>query len=341
LNVTIGTPPQSFYFILSLVARDVFVISTRLKDRKFRARKHYDSSLSSTYIPNSTHLNATFILAKAGGPVAIDSMKIGPIVIPSQQFIETDFLQGSGFYLDGISYDGMIGLGSDAGMPASGNKNIVLDMWERGLIGRPIFELTLARHLQDAEMHDYGELVLGGSEVNENLKMIPFLNRKMPDHWSWDWIGYSVEANSVSVGDNSSIKVTMKNGMAQIETELILVLIPTKISEYMDALMDVKEAPFDDIYRYVDCKKRNDLPDLVFNLGGIEVRLSPWAYMAESREGGTGWASCISLLGNSFDDNAIALGNGFLRGVRMVVDVEKNALGCKWLKPFNNICTKC
>lgn len=328
MNVTIGTPPQPFYLILSLVARDVFVISTRLEDPRFRARKHYNSSFSSTYTPNGTYIDASFLNAFVGGPAASDSMEIGPITIPSQQFIEADVLIGSGFYIEGVKYDGMIGPGCHAGLSASGNKNIVLDMWEKGLIDRPTFELTLPRHLKDAEIHDYGELVLGGSEYNENIKMLPLLNRKMPDNWDWDWIGYSVEAKSVSVGDNSSMTVTMINGMALIETEMMWLLIPPKIADYMDALMDVKEVDFEDPLKYVNCNKRRDLPELVFNLGGVEFRVSPWAYVAESGLGNTGWQSCISLLSHGAND-AISLGGGFLRDVRMIVDLKNETIGCE------------
>lgn len=60
------------------------------------------------------------------------------------------------------------------------------------------------------------------------------------------------------------------------------------------------------------------------------MRISPWAYLMEVRDDDDGWGDCISLI-NEGPDNALFLGAGLLRGVRMVVDVQNENTGCKYL----------
>ncbi|KAH8586343.1 hypothetical protein B0O99DRAFT_73541 [Bisporella sp. PMI_857] len=110
-----------------------------------------------------------------------------------------------------------------------------------------------------------------------------------------------------------------------IEPEWMWLFLPGQIVDYMDILMDIKDIGFNP-FKFFDCNKRHTLPDLVLNLGGIEVSISPWAYSARDKDGVEGWASCISLLLDCNDDG-IFLGAGFLRGVRMVVDLEKDTIG--------------
>lgn len=109
---------------------------------------------------------------------------------------------------------------------------------------------------------------------------------------------------------------------------MMWLFVPGKIADYMDKIMDVKYIGFSP-FKFVNCKKRHTLPDLILVLGGIEVKISAWAYIAETGDDDEdAWASCISLLDGSRDD-VLFLGAAFLRGVRMVVDVQNETIGCK------------
>lgn len=55
----------------------------------------------------------------------------------------------------------------------------------------------------------------------------------------------------------------MQNGIALIETEMMWLSVPEKISNYMDAIIGVNP---DFFLKYVDCEKRQVIPDLVFTL---------------------------------------------------------------------------
>lgn len=93
----------------------------------------------------------------------------------------------------------------------------------------------------------------------------------------------------------------------------------------------------------VDCSKRHTFPDLTLNLGGNEFSVSPWTYIAELDTDESENAICLSLLFRPLeeDDNYIILGAGFLRGVKLVVDLENDTVGCKYLPDFLAVVHKC
>jgi hypothetical protein len=334
-EIAVGTPPQPFYVIISLHQSDLFVLSSTCEDPDYRGRRHYDSANSTTYVENGTALNISFWHTRGSGFISQDAVQIGPLSILDQNFLEAANIDTDGS-THGVYFEGQLGLGPKYGNSSTGAGNIVTSMYSQGLISKNIFSMMFS-HTVD----DIGEIIFGGthSDVDlDDVAMIPVTNVTGDSASDMDFLtnAWQVSAGYVKLGSGIVVNRTLHGYTAWIENEFPLIGLPDDLVDQLHTYMDAYQLGWSPIYG-VNCEGRKDWPDLVFNLGGKDFRMSPYDYAQEFDEDGS--KECLSMFisnGASVDNEipTIALGLGFLKAFQTVFDLERNMIGCKFWSSF-------
>jgi hypothetical protein len=78
----------------------------------------------------------------------------------------------------------------------------------------------------------------------------------------------------------------------------------------------------------IACNAREKLPDLVLNIGGNDVKLTRDEYSSEQLV--YGHPVCVVAILPSEEEGVAVLGTNLLRKYRVVIDMDRGELGCKW-----------
>jgi saccharopepsin len=313
--------------IISLQQSDLYVLSSTCEDPAYSRRRHYDSANSATYVENGTALNVSFWHSRGRGFVSQDAVQIGPVSVLDQSFVEAANIDTGGNTL-GVYFEGQLGLGPKYGNSSTGAGNVVTSMYSQGLISKNIFSMAFA-HTES----ETGALVFGGTHGDADLDdvaMIPVTNVTAKGHPEIDFItnAWQVSAGYVQLGSGIVVNRTLHGYTAWIQTEFPLIGLPADLVDQLHTYMNAYQIGWSPFYS-VDCEGREDLADLVFNLGGKDFRMSAFDYAQEFSDG-----TCASMFTSndvSDDDEVptIALGLGFLKAFQTVFDLERNMIGCK------------
>lgn len=266
----------------------------------------YDSSSSSTYKKNGTAFDIQYGSGAVEGFISRDSLTIGDLTVPKQDFGETTSEPGLAFAFG--RFDGILGLGYD-----TISKNHVTppfyNMINQGLLDEPVFAFSLG----DTNAGQASEATFGGidkSKFTGDLTKIP-LRRKA--YWE-------VDLDAVSFGKETA---ELDNTGAILDTGTSLLAFPSQFAELLNKEIGAKKS-FSGQYT-VECDKRASLPDMTFTLTGHNFTISANDYILEVQ------GSCISAI-QGIDIPApagplVILGDAFLRKWYSVYDLGNNAVG--------------
>ncbi len=330
-EIEVGTPPQPFNVIISMKQSDRYVLSSTCENPDYAGRRHYDSADSTTYIGNGTAVNVSFLHSRGRGFISQDTLQIGPVSILDQKFVEAAHIDTAAS-THGVYFEGQLGLGPKYRNYSTGAGNIATSMYSQGLISKNTFSM-LFPHAAD----EVGALIFGGTHWDVDLNevaMIPVTNVTGNRDAEIDVLtnAWQVSAGYVQLGSGIVVNKTLDGYTAWIEPEFPLIGLPPDLVDKLRTYMDADRLGWSPIYG-VDCEDRKDWPDLVFNLGGKDFRMSSYDYAQEFGENGR--KQCLSMFisnGASGDDDIpmIALGLGFLKAFQTVFDLERNLVGCKF-----------
>jgi hypothetical protein len=329
-EIAVGTPPQPFNVIISLQQSDLFVLSSTCEDPDYAGRRHYDSANSATYIEDGTALNVSFWHSRGRGFISQDAVQIGPVSVLDQKFVEARNIDTAGS-THGVHFEGQLGLGPKHGNSSTGAGNIATSMYSQGLISKNIFSMMFS-HAVD----EIGALIFGGTHWDvdlDDVAMIPVTNVTGNSDMDFDVLNnaWQVSAGYVKLGSGAVVNKTLDGYTAWIQTEYPLIGLPADLVDQLHTYMDAHQLGWSPLYG-VDCEGRKGWPDLVFNLGGKDFRMSPYDYAQEFDEDGN--KRCISMFIRYVTDDdevpMIALGLGFLKAFQTVFDLERNMVGCKF-----------
>ncbi|KAF8848077.1 acid protease [Acephala macrosclerotiorum] len=318
--ISIGTPPQNFTTIVSLIRPDLFVISSLNTAKSLENRTHYNSSLSSTYLEIGTSGHLDFPVAQGEGRFSKDNISIGDVTVARQVFLEAA-KTWSGEETWYSEYEGMLGLGF--------GDNIVAEMCKQGLIEENVFTLEVPR-----EENGVGELLIGGvPEIEENIVWVEMTDKSNNlDERYRQFKQWGIDTSSISFGSpelNISMPKRENATPAWIETDLMWIALPGDLVRSIHKHIEANRLGWSEFFG-VDCEGRDWYPDLSFRVGKeeVEVNVTAWDYTwpIKMGEGDNADEMCISsLIDGPFDD--VFLGMGFLRGFGVTFDGERERIG--------------
>lgn len=137
---------------------------------------------------------------------------------------------------------------------------------------------------------------------------------------------WQTPAESLSIGPSHDIQWSLKGYTAVFTTMWAWIYLPDEVAYYLNQVFQFEPAMF--LPDSVDCRLRDTMPDVVLNLAGIDLTLTPYDYTLEW-DVGRGPTRCVSVFTESeLPDTEIVIGSAFLRKFYTVFDLDSRTVGC-------------
>ena len=303
-DITIGTPPQDFKVVLDTGSSNLWVPSQKCGSIACYLHSKYDSSASSTYKANGTSFEIHYGSGSLTGFVSQDTMTIGDVTVPKQDFAEATSEPGLAFAFG--RFDGILGLGYNT-ISVNGIVPPFYKMVEQGLVDEPVFAFYLAHE------NDQSEATFGGYDKGKFEGDITWIPLRRKAYWE-------VDLDSISFGDETA---ELENTGVILDTGTSLNVLPSSLAELLNKEMGATRG-YNGQYT-IDCGKKKDLPNITFELAGHKFDMTPDDYILEVS------GSCISTFqGMDFPAPTgplAILGDAFLRRWYSIYDLGKDRVG--------------
>lgn len=306
-DITIGTPPQTFTVVFDTGSSNLWVPSSKCDpaDKACATHRKYDSSKSSTYVPNGRKFAIKYGEGSLSGFLSADTVCVGSLCVKNQTFGEATEQPGETF-VDAKS-DGILGMAYSS-IAEDGVTPVFYNMVSQHLVNEPIFAFYLDRK-EGAKTG--GELDLGGVDSTHYTGEIYYEEVIQEEYWM-------IEMDSVSVGGTTIC--TKCRAIADTGTSLIVG--PTAEIANIQKIIGAVEHSGGDYT--VDCSQMDKLPNINIVLGGHNFVLTPKEYILVESEDGVTY--CISgFMGMQLD--FFILGDVFLGAYYSVFDLGNNRVG--------------
>lgn len=307
-EIQLGSPPQSFKVILDTGSSNLWVPSQDCSSLACFLHTKYDHDASSSYKANGSEFSIAYGSGSLEGYVSQDTLTLGGLTIPNQDFAEATNEPGLAFAFG--KFDGILGLGYNT---ISVNKIVppIYNAIDKGLLDEPQFAFYLGDTNKDEE--DGGVATFGGYDVSAFTGDIKWLPVRRKAYWE-------VSFEGIGLGDEYA---ELKSTGAAIDTGTSLITLPSSLAEIINSKIGATKS-WSGQYQ-IDCEKRDSLPDLTLNFAGYNFTLSPYDYTLDVS------GSCISVFTpmdfpEPIGDLAI-IGDAFLRRYYSIYDLKKNAVG--------------
>lgn len=305
-DISIGTPPQNFKVILDTGSSNLWVPSAECGSLACFLHAKYDHSESSSYKENGTDFSIRYGSGSLEGYISQDTLTIGDLVIPKQDFAEATKEPGLAFAFG--KFDGILGLAYDT---ISVNKVVppFYNAIEKGLVD----DAQFAFYLNDKDSDKSGEITLGGYDKSKFKGNITWLPVRRKAYWE-------VKFNGIGLGNEFA---ELDGHGAAIDTGTSLITLPSGLAEIINSEIGAKKG-WSGQYS-LDCDSRASLPDMTFNLNGYNFTINPFEYTLEVS------GTCISAITPMDFPEPVGpmaiIGDAFLRKYYSIYDVENNAVG--------------
>ncbi|CUS20398.1 LAQU0S01e05710g1_1 [Lachancea quebecensis] len=307
-EITLGTPPQSFKVILDTGSSNLWVPSDECGSLACFLHSKYSHDASSSYKANGTKFAIQYGSGSLEGYISQDTLSIGDLTIPKQDFAEATSEPGLAFAFG--KFDGILGLGYDT---ISVDKVVppVYKAISDGLLDEPRFAFYL-NNADDSE-ESTGEVTFGGIDSSKYKGNITWLPVRRKAYWE-------VKFDGIGLGDEYA---ELEGTGAAIDTGTSLIALPSGLAEVLNSEIGAKKG-WSGQYT-VDCESRDQLPDLTFTFNGKNFTISAYDYTLEVS------GSCISAFTPMDFPEPVGplaiIGDAFLRKFYSVYDLGNNAVG--------------
>jgi hypothetical protein len=330
-------PPVKFRAFLDLNQRDMFFLSANCTQFFCRdSRSLYNSTRSSTYIPDLTPAEINYGAVIAWGNVSTDIARVSNFPV-QQSFVEARTLFASPMaFLD--RYDGVLGLSrsnvSDENSTLE-EPGLLQNLVEQKVLEKNIFSIMLPK-----SEHSVGELMVG--DVNKNLSTGEFITLPIeeepfedPRAREYSAGGWKTRIHRLSLGPTDGkpiLDIYLAGYTAIFSANWPGITLPVPMADALNGHLNISR--FGD-RTYIDCDKVGLLPNLTIAFDDEqEIVLGPQDYMYETEElfGADGIVCALPFTVLAFGPdipNFIALGNPFLLGVYSVFDFGQKTISYK------------
>ncbi|KAL3614979.1 hypothetical protein CASFOL_040640 [Castilleja foliolosa] len=180
-EIGVGTPPQKFTVIFDTGSSNLWVPSSKCYySAPCYFHSKYKSSQSSTYVENGKPAAIQYGSGSISGFFSEDNVKVGNLVIDSQEFIEAT--SEPSFSFVAAKFDGILGLGFKE-ISVGNSTPVWYNMVAQSLVKEPVFSFWLNRDV-DEELG--GELVFGGVDPKHHKGQHTYVPVTQKGYWQFD-----------------------------------------------------------------------------------------------------------------------------------------------------------
>lgn len=305
--VHLGTPPQPFDVIFDTATANLWVPSRRCKSAACEGKAMYNASQSSSFYEDGATFSVHYGTAVVQGVISKDTLNVGGINVPEQDFGEAAKVFGSVFRE--ARFDGVFGLAFD-NIAAGGMLSPLSNLMADKALYRPMFSLWL----NGTEEGDgrAGELILGGVDRNRFDGAVAFAPVIRKGYWE-------VTLQRVWVGGE---KMAMRRSAA-IASGSTLIIAPEEDAHRIHRALRMTKT--EDGRHVIPCGEAASLPNISLGIGSANLTLTPADYIVN-------WhGECMSaIVGNDIYSPTgpiWVLGTSFLRAYYTIFDMARSRVG--------------
>ena len=200
-----------------------------------------------------------------------DTVSIGNKQVKKVTFGEATIEPGATF--SSSKFDGILGMGFKS-IAVDGITPVFDLMVQQKLVSNPVFSFYLNRNIEGSPG---GELIFGGSDPNYYTGDFTYLPVDKEGYWQFHMDGIKAGNSQYCQGGCEAIA----------DTGTSLIIGPTDEINQLNSQLGASEDPSSGDYTF-DCSKIDNLPDVIFTLGGKNFVLTSKDYVWQVQD------ECIS-----------------------------------------------
>lgn len=248
------------------------------------------------------------------GFLSADVVSIAGIDVQKQTFAEA--VSEPGITFVAAKFDGILGMGFDS-ISQDQVPTVFGNMVKQGLVKDPVFSFYLDRDPNGAVG---GEIIFGGSDPNYYEGDLSYIPLSKIGYWQFNMSGVVIENR-----ENKTVGHLCEHGCQAIaDTGTSLIAGPTDDIDHLNKALGAF-GPIKGIYSF-NCNQTDNLPDILFKIGGKIYNLSSDQYVF--RQSAFGQQICISsFIGLPGPLNLWILGDVFIGTYYTEFDYGNKRLG--------------
>nr|CAX72306.1 cathepsin D (lysosomal aspartyl protease) [Schistosoma japonicum]CAX72314.1 cathepsin D (lysosomal aspartyl protease) [Schistosoma japonicum] len=317
-DITIGTPPQTFSVVFDTGSSNLWVPSKHCSyfDIACLLHRKYDSSKSTTYVPNGTDFSIRYGTGSLSGFLSTDSLQLGSLGVKGQTFGEATKQPGLVFVM--AKFDGILGMAYPS-LAVGGVTPVFVNMIKQGVVDSPVFSFYLSRNITNVLG---GELMIGGIDDKYYTGEINYVNLTEKSYWLF-------KMDNLTISD---LSICTDGCQAIADTGTSMIAGPTDEVKQINQKLGATHLP-GGIYT-VSCDVINNLPSIDFVINGKHMTLEPTDYIMKVSKLGS--EICLTgFIGMDLPRKKLwILGDVFIGKFYTIFDMGKNRVGfAKAVKP--------
>ncbi|KAJ1166652.1 hypothetical protein NDU88_007051 [Pleurodeles waltl] len=304
--ISIGTPPQKFNVIFDTGSSNLWVPSVYCSYPACISHPRFEPKNSSTFRSTKEDLFIGYGTGFMIGVLGYDTVWVSDIEDTNQIFGLSTMEPGSTF--DNVPFDGILGLAYPS-VSSSGAMPVFDNMMKEGLVSQKMFSVYLSKTEGPGSVVTFGDT--DPSYYTGNINWIPLTSET---YWE-------IKIDKVII---NSTTVACSNGCtAIVDTGTSLLSGPTSAITSIQKAVGAKPATN---WEYsVKCCSLPDMPDIIFEISGVQYPLTPYAYVQQSKTSCTTGLQSMDIPTTSGD--LWILGDVFIREYYSIFDRGNNKVG--------------
>uniref|UniRef100_A0A8C9FQL4 Pepsin B n=1 Tax=Pavo cristatus TaxID=9049 RepID=A0A8C9FQL4_PAVCR len=308
-EISIGTPPQNFLVLFDTGSSNLWVPSMLCNTPACGNHAKFNPSASSTYINNGQRVTLSYGSGTLTVLLGYDTLRIRTITVRNQEFGLSRDEPTQPFYY--AQFDGIMGMAYPA-LAAGGTPTPLQGMLQQNQLKQPIFSFYFSRN----PTYNYGgELVLGG--VDSRLFTGDIVWAPVTQELYWQ-----VAIDEFAIGQ-SATGWCSQGCQAIVDTGTFLLTVP---QQYLSRFLQAVGAQETSYGYAVDCSEIQSLPTIAFIINGVQLPLSPSAYVLKNN----GYCTVgieVTYLPSQDGQPLWILGDVFLKEYYTIFDMAYNRIG--------------
>merc|ERR1712137_572393 len=259
-EIFIGTPPKVFTTIMDTGSSNLWVPSSSCTDKACAGKNKYDSSSSSTYVPNGERITIQYGTGSMKGTLLYDDVSVGGLQVSKQEFAQATSLAA---FFTGSPFDGILGLAYQS--ISADNVPTFFD----NAVKQNNIDSVFSFYLDSTSGSNSSVLTFGGYDSNYFSGSLSyhtlFLDRG--NYYTIVFDGIQVGSTDIDANCGSSGCITI------VDSGTSLIVGPNGVVSTILKHIDIPQT----------CAGVDNLPDLVFSIGSQNYNIPNSIYVLHEK----------------------------------------------------------